>query len=64
MATYVYCTGHVNSPHVNPKNRYILQRYKRRIRELEFKFFSEKKKVYGISVNDMHAHKTISDLWK
>ncbi|UKE68702.1 DUF3800 domain-containing protein [Xanthomonas cerealis pv. cerealis] len=63
MATHVYCTGYVFSPHVNPNNKYIIRRYRSRIRELEYRFFSERKKIYGISVDDKHRGRTVQALW-
>lgn len=64
MATFVYCTGHVNNVHVDAKDKDILARYKNRVRSLEFRKFTKKKKHYGISVLDLHAGKTATDMWK
>ncbi|MCL1499354.1 DUF3800 domain-containing protein [Xanthomonas nasturtii] len=63
IATLVYCTGYVNSSHVNPNNKNIIQRYRKRLRELEYKHFSDRKKVYGMSVHDAHKGRSIQDLW-
>ena len=63
MATHVYCTGHVTSSHVNPNNKYIHQRYRKRIRALEYKLFLKNKKMRGISVHDAHANRGINEFW-
>ena len=64
MATYTFCTGHVNNVHVNANDQYIKQRYKNRLRALEFKHLSGKSNRYGFSVSDAHAQRDIKDLWQ
>ncbi len=63
IATYTYCTGHVFNVHVSPKDLRIKQRYRKRLRSLEFRHLTGGHKRYGFSVSDAHGGRGIEDLW-
>lgn len=52
ISTYVYCTGHITSVHVNSKFQLLHARYATRIKELSFRYHNGKRYRGGITVYD------------
>ncbi|WP_448245180.1 DUF3800 domain-containing protein [Pseudoxanthomonas mexicana] len=64
IATHTYCNGIVANPSVSTKDGVIKARYKKRIRELEFRSSANGQMKYGFSVADGHQGRGIEDFWK
>lgn len=64
IAHFTYCSGHVENDSVSSKDRLIKDRYKGRIRKLEFRAVTHGKIRYGFSVSDSHQERGIEDFWK
>jgi hypothetical protein len=54
MTTFAYCSGHVQSRHVNNKYQVLRARYGERLRRLQFRYKQSENQKWmgGVSVND------------
>ena len=50
--SYVYCTGHIKSVHVNAKDKLITDKFCPKIKRLQYRYLDNGKYQGGISVND------------
>lgn len=60
IASHVYCTGHITSVHVNPKDQDIRTRYALRLKALSYRFMDNGRMRGGITVADAIAKNSAS----
>jgi hypothetical protein len=52
IASYVYCSGHINNVHVNPKYKRLKDRYASRLKEMSYRYKRGAYYCGGITVKD------------
>lgn len=62
MATYTYCTGYVTNVHVSAADAQILNRYKRRVKALQYVTRAQGTTYRGIAVHDALARRDAADM--
>ncbi len=64
MATFTYCTGHVNNVHVHPRYKLIKDRYAARVKPLQHRYLDQGRYRGGITVSDQISGRTGGELFK
>ncbi|HAS8151838.1 TPA: DUF3800 domain-containing protein [Vibrio vulnificus] len=52
IASYVYCSGHINSVHVSPKYKRLKERYAEQLKNLSYRYIKDSYYCGGITVRD------------
>lgn len=63
IASFTYCTGHVNNVHVSPRYQLIKNRYAQRIKALRHRYLDGGRYRGGITVSDDHEHRSVAPLF-
>ncbi len=61
IACHVYCTGHIHTPHVNPRYTELRAAFSRRLRRLQYRYeYAPHRWTGGLSTSDKLGHRSPS----